>query len=84
MQLLYVVAEREAGSPIRLVGGSSPAEGLVTIQRDGVWGYICDLFWYNENSQVVCNQLGFFGNASTSYYGEFRGGIEIDSRSVYT
>lgn len=64
------------GAPIRLMGGASPAEGRLEIEINGTWGVVCDHGWNDLNAQVVCNQLGFYGNATTGYYGEFGSGGE--------
>lgn len=64
------------GAPIRLVGGASPAEGRLQIFVNNTWGVVCDHYWTNVDSHVVCNQLGFYGNATTGYYGEFGYGSE--------
>ena len=34
-------------------------EGIVQICYEGIWKYICDDRWGDEEAQVVCRILGF-------------------------
>ena len=34
-------------------------EGVVQVEHDGKWGYICPSGWTSVNSYVLCGQLGF-------------------------
>ena len=43
---------------IRLVGGTSNAEGRVEICLRNEWGTVCDQMWDATNARVVCRQLG--------------------------
>ena len=46
--------------PIRLADGNIfPFSGRVEIYQNGVWGTVCDKNWTNNNTQVVCQQLGY-------------------------
>jgi deleted-in-malignant-brain-tumors protein 1 len=67
----------------RLQGGSTANEGELQVCRDGVWGYICDNNWKQQNARVVCRQLG----KSTSLYsfstGGFFGGSQDEAPLVY-
>ncbi len=53
------------------MGGASPAEGRLEMYFNDTWNVMCDTYWDNSYSQLVCDQLGFYGNATTGYYGEF-------------
>ena len=44
---------------IRLVNGSSPAEGRVEIFRAGAWGTVCDEDFDPRDAMVVCRMMGF-------------------------
>ena len=51
---------------VRLVNGRRPSEGSVQICVDGVWGHVCEdfFFWFRSttaanNARVVCRQLGY-------------------------
>ena len=35
------------------------SEGIVQVQHEGKWGYICPSNWLTVNSFVLCGQLGF-------------------------
>ena len=46
--------------PIRLVDGEIfPFSGRVEVYQNGVWGTVCDKNWTSNNTQVVCQQLGY-------------------------
>ncbi|XP_041472113.1 deleted in malignant brain tumors 1 protein-like isoform X3 [Lytechinus variegatus] len=66
---------------VRLVGGSSDAEGRVEIQHDGVWGTICDDGWGLEDAGVICRMLGFegaIGAPGSAEFGIGSGPIQLD------
>ena len=44
---------------VRLSGGQTEWEGRVEVCRRQRWGTVDSDGWTNENSQVVCNALGY-------------------------
>ena len=64
--------------PVRLLNGSSPAEGRVEVYQKGIWGTICDNSWDLNDGRVVCRMLGYSDALNTSCcsrYGQGRGSI---------
>lgn len=50
---------------MRLVGGLSTFEGRVEIYYSSRWGTVCGDGWGNQESMVVCRQLGYKGFTET-------------------
>ena len=45
---------------MRLVGGDSEMEGRVEIcYNNGGWGTVCDSYWTDNHTAVVCRHFGF-------------------------
>ena len=53
------------GTKIRLIGGNSRFEGRIEIMYQGLWGTICDDGWDDNDTAVVCRQLGLFNGTVT-------------------
>ena len=49
---------------VRVVGGSSPYEGIVEVCHGGNYGTICDEGWDDVDASVACRRAGFFGKCS--------------------
>ena len=52
---------------VRLVGGTSNAEGRVEICLRNEWGTVCDQMWDVTDASVVCRQLGLAFTGKMSY-----------------
>ena len=67
---------------VRLVNAANNNTGRVEIFNPSFgWGTVCDDYWDNSASAVVCRQLGFDGVSATrkyAYYGQGSGPILLD------
>lgn len=72
------------GDPLRLVGGSTTAEGRLEIYHNGEWGTVCDDFWNKPDATVVCHQLGFYGEATALTASQFGQGQTRLSLPLHT
>ena len=52
---------------VRLVGGSHYREGNVEVCRGQQWGRVCDDSWDEQDSAVVCRQLGLAKEGNAPY-----------------
>ena len=60
-----------SGLKIQLLGLAEDdviSEGLVQVEREGRWGYICPTRWGYSEARVVCGQLGFPDAAKSEEY----------------
>ena len=46
---------------IRLADGSTSYEGRVEICIEETYGTVCDDSWDDDDAEVVCRHLGYFG-----------------------
>ena len=46
------------------------SEGIVQVEHEGKWGYICPSNWTPVNSYVLCGQLGFPNTEELESYSE--------------
>ena len=43
---------------MRLIGGSTPFDGIVEVQIAGVWQRVCQMGWSYQMAEHVCHQIG--------------------------
>lgn len=56
--------------------GNLGSRGLVQVYYRGTWGFVCNSDWTENNSNVLCRQLGYGGVVST-FIGTQPGGIVL-------
>ncbi|XP_070560709.1 scavenger receptor cysteine-rich domain-containing protein DMBT1-like isoform X2 [Ptychodera flava] len=68
------------GANIRLVGGSSQYEGRVEVLYSNQWGTVCDDYFEDIDTTVVCRELGYSGGTQyeSAHFGEGTGEIWLD------
>ena len=52
---MHVELEDCINGEVRLVGGSSPHEGIVEVCVDEVWGMVCSNSWSTPDANVVAD-----------------------------
>ena len=53
-------------SEVQLAGGNNYSEGRVEICYNGVWGSVCANGWDQVDANLVCAQLGYYGQGGES------------------
>ena len=48
---------------IKLYGGQFRNEGDLQLCYNGVWVFVCNWWWWIEEANVVCRQLGYANNS---------------------
>ena len=56
---------------MRLVNGSSNAEGRVEVLHHGVWSRVCAQHWDVNDGHVVCRILGYRCAIAAGYFQKF-------------
>ena len=51
---------------LRLTSGKSDSEGRVEMCYNGIWGSVCANGWDQVDANLVCAQLGYFGQRARS------------------
>ena len=64
---------------VRLVSGNSDKEGILEVYYNGRWGTVCNTGWGDNNSEVVCAQLGYKLSKTTVEFGPGTGNIVLDN-----
>ena len=52
------------------------SEGIVQVEHEGKWGYICPSNWKHMNSFVLCGELGFPNSTELESYKEILQDVE--------
>ena len=76
-----LVIELNIFSSVRLVGGTSAANGRVEVNHNGVWGTVCDDSFDIEDANMICRSLGYSGAADAqccAAYGQGTDPILLD------
>ncbi|XP_062601527.1 deleted in malignant brain tumors 1 protein-like isoform X2 [Saccostrea cucullata] len=63
----YYAAVNCTQDKIKLVGGQTPAEGLVKVFYNGSWGTVCNDGWDDRDAAAVCFMLGFLRENATAF-----------------
>lgn len=53
---------------VRLAGGRIDSEGRVEFRSGDTWGTVCDDGWDDNDANVICTQLGYFGKPLSFLY----------------
>jgi len=67
------------GYSVRLVNGSSFAEGRVEIYFERSWATICSERWDDDDASVICRQLGLSSTGQSAEFGHGSGTILLSN-----
>ncbi|XP_044764344.1 uncharacterized protein LOC123320918 [Coccinella septempunctata] len=71
---------------VRLVNGTTRAEGRVEVKYHDVWGSVCDDDFNDDAAKVVCKSLGYKGTVTVkkdAYFGQGQGPIWLDQVTCF-
>lgn len=60
LSVRVTILEQCVEGRVRLVGGRDGSAGRVELCHHGVYGTVCNETWTQQNTHVLCNQLGFY------------------------
>ena len=49
----------------RLLGGKTTSQGLVQVNYNNNWGWVCADQWDRQDADVACRMMGFDGSSSS-------------------
>ena len=62
---LLLSVSNTAPIDIRIVGDNNKSGLIQVLTKDGQWIPVCDDYWTDNDANVACKQLGYFGFGMT-------------------